>query len=195
MRPLALVMTILAAAGPTSAQTISLAAHRAPTELAQNPQPEPSAKKALQDQEVLVHLVGTTSAVRGRLVALDATRVTIKIPDSTHEGATAPATVSYSLDQVRHIDEAKSDSVIGSAIVGAIFVAACARWWCQQGGDGASGIDGGGPKDLVFGAAYGALIFAGIDAAFAHHTRIYEAPIARASKSLPRAMLAARFTF
>lgn len=192
MRPLALVLIILVAE-PASAQTPS--ADRAPVRVAQVVEPAAAAQKAVRDQEVLVHLVGTTAAVRGRLVEINPARVVIRIAGSTAEAAAPPSTISYSLAQVRHIDEAKSDGVIGSAIVGAIFVAACARWWCRQGGDGSGGIDDGGPKDLVFGAAYGALIFAGIDAALAHHTRIYEAPVSRSAKSLPGAMLVARFTF
>lgn len=141
---------------------------------------------------MLVQLRDGTSAVKGRLVALDATQVIIRIPGPADTPNAQPASVSYPLDRVRYIDDARSDSVIEGAILGALYLAACARWWCNQGGNG------GGPdlpRDVLLGAALGAAVGARIDAAFVHHERIYEAPAPRRSTAPAPATLGVRFSF
>jgi len=59
--------------------------------------------------------------------------------------------------------------LINGAVFSALYVAACMKWWCQQGLDGSSGQ---GPLDVVLGIGMGALMGAGIDALFKKRTTV-----------------------
>ena len=192
LRTLALTLFVLAASSVSKAwaQSPSLPADRVQVDA--QAEPVSSVRSAPRDREVLVQLIGSTAPVKGRLVELDGTQVVIRLPSPADAPTAQPATVTYLLERVRHIDDAKADSVIEGAILGALYLAACARWWCHQGGEG-EGSDL--PKDVLLGAAFGAAVGARIDAAFVHHNRIYEAPAPRRSTALAPATLGVVFTF
>jgi hypothetical protein len=143
-------------------------------------------------QDVVMQLIDQAGPVRGRLLQLDGTRAVVRISNGEDNAAVPPSVVSFPLERVRHIDAVKADSVIEGAILGALYLAACARWWCHQGGDG-DGPDL--PKDVLLGAGLGALIGARIDGAIGKPPRLYEAPPSRSASALPAAMLGVRFTF
>jgi hypothetical protein len=171
MRSLVLVLIILASQ-PTRAQAQS---------------------KDFKERDVVVQLDDRTAPVRGRLILMDNSRVVIRFPDVSGNSAALPTTTTYPIERVRYVEAAEPDSVIEGAILGALYLAACARWWCNQGASGGDGPDL--PKDVLLGAGLGALVGARVDAAFKNHERLYEAPKPRSSTELPPATVAVRFTF
>jgi hypothetical protein len=150
----------------------------------------PSAPAPFRERDVLVQLADDTAPLRGRLLQMDAAHIVLRVRDETRDGS-MPVAVTYPLERIRYIDVHESDSVLEGAILGALFLAACARWWCQQGTDSPPEF----PRDVWMGAGLGALIGAGIDASNNKHERIYQAPARRASTALPSPTVAVRFTF
>jgi hypothetical protein len=152
---------------------------------------QPSTESVLDEadvkvERVVVTLTGAEREVRGRLLRLDAQTLTIEIDNNDGDGLPARKKVDLPLTRVLQVDVVKRDSLIDGAILGAVFVAACARWWCAQGADRPAEI----PRDVWIGAGVGALVGAGIDAALFRRTTIY-----RAGGSSPPLMPGASVSF
>jgi hypothetical protein len=123
-------------------------------------------------EEVAVQVSGKTGLIRGQLMDASSSRLIIRVPDTARIGLGATVTLEVPMVLVRHIDSEKPDSVLNGAIVGALFLAACARWWCRQGGQSSEppGID-----DIIIGVGIGAAVGARIDGAIHSPRRIYTA--------------------
>jgi hypothetical protein len=129
---------------------------------AQEPATDVPNKRDTGNQRVIVKVADTRREVRGRLLRLDSETLSLR---------TDHAPVHLPLDRVLRIDVIERDSLVNGAIFGAIYVAACARWWCRQGTSGPSHI----PRDILLGAGAGALAGAGIDALRNKRRTIFEA--------------------
>jgi hypothetical protein len=130
----------------------------------------PDAPDAHGDR-VSVKLAGSKGQMRGRLLHLDSQTLTIQ--EDRHDGDGRPARkrVDLPIANVLQIDVEEHDSLIDGAIFGAIYLAACAKWWCAQGADAPAKL----PRDIYIGAGVGALVGAGLDAMLFKRSTIYKA--------------------
>ena len=156
----ALLLTMLASSA-ASAQTQAAEASSAPQ----------------ARDRIAVRIAGEKGELRGRLLRLDPKSVQVEIDDSRANVGPSRRVLDIPLDRVARIDREEHDSLIDGAILGALYVAACIRWWCGQGMNQAPNL----PRDLWIGAALGAGLGAGLDSAFYHRTTIYPPPAPRLS--------------
>jgi hypothetical protein len=126
------------------------------------PQAKPDQPPA-PSERVIVKVAGPEREFRGRLLRLDSQSLSLQLDDRR---------VDFPVDQVLQIDVVRRDSLINGAVFGALYVAACMAWWCQQGLDSS---EGQGPLDVVAGIGMGALMGAGIDALFKKRTTVFRA--------------------
>jgi hypothetical protein len=135
--------------------------------------PAAVAAAARSQSAVAVATTGEPGLIRGQLMDASSSRLVIRVPDPSRVGFGATVTVEVPMTLVRHVDSEKRDSVLNGAIVGALFLAACARWWCQQGLDSSEPL---GIDDIIIGVGIGAAVGASIDGAIHSPRRIYTAP-------------------
>ena len=122
-------------------------------------------------ERVTVKVAGSTREIRGRLLHLDSKTLTVDVDSHGGDGVAARKRLDLPLERVVRIDVEAHDSVIDGAILGAVFLAACAKWWCGQGTSSPPEL----PRDAWIGAGLGALVGASIDARFFRRTTIYQA--------------------
>lgn len=128
---------------------------------AQPAPPPPPAEKQFARARVML----ADREVHGRLIRFDSQTVTIEVDKRQFD---------LPMADVRQIDVKERDSLRNGALFGALYVAACAKWWCGQGLDGPSE----GSMHVVLGAGMGALVGAGIDALFSRRKTLYKAGVA-----------------
>jgi hypothetical protein len=114
-------------------------------------------------ERVIVKVADPDREFRGRLLRLDSQTLSLQLDDRR---------VDFPVDQVLKIDVVRRDSLINGALFGALYAAACIKFWCGQGLDSPSEQ---GPLDVVMGVGMGALVGAGIDALFTKRTTVFRA--------------------
>ncbi len=115
-------------------------------------------------QRVFVKLTDSKHEIPGRLVSLTAETLSIDSRDGR---------MDVPLTRVLRVDKKVHDSLLNGAILGMLYVAACAKWWCGQ---GASGHDHATTSDVLLGAAVGAGVGAWWDSMFERRVTIYNGP-------------------
>ena len=118
-----------------------------------------------------IALAGGAADVSGRLVEIrgDQIRLSIENPRASGPDHT---TINVPMARIRQIDLERHDSVIDGGIVGALFVAACFKWWCRQGMSGS-------PPSPWIGAGLGALVGGAIDHALYRQQTVFVVPSRR----------------
>lgn len=149
------VVIAVLAVGPVSAQE---------TTAQREPQRAPKSGAVTMDR-VSVRVAGSAREIRGRLIHLGSHTLTLQV-DNDADGGPARATIDLPIGRVLQIDREEHDPLLDGAILGAIFLAACAKWWCGQ------GTSGPAPSPWL-GAGLGALVGAGIDSALYGRTMIF----------------------
>jgi hypothetical protein len=132
------------------------------------------------DEEVFVRLVDSKREVRGRLVHLDASTLSIWGRNGR---------VDFPLTRVARVDKKERDSLVNGAMFGLLYVGACTIWWCSQG----LSTSETSPADVIGGAVVGAAVGALVDAAIKKRVTIYRGPAGISSP--PAASIAVTLRF
>jgi len=161
---------------------VSIAAALALTMLAASaasgqPQAGEASKPPQERDRIAVRIAGENGELRGRLLRLDPKSVLMEIDDSRANVGPSRRVLDIPLDRVVRIDREEHDSLIDGAILGALYVAACVRWWCGQGMSQPLKL----PRDMWIGAALGAGLGAGLDSVLYRRTPLYPSPPPRLS--------------
>jgi hypothetical protein len=182
---LALLIAVMAAR-PLVAQRV---ASDSPT-VAPLPQAtEPAPGSDAIGKTVIVRMAAQDRVVRGRLIEMTRDRVRLDIPTEGADAQPQRAVIELDLARVGHIDIEEHDSLINGAVLGALFLAACATWWCSQGTEEPTKL----PRDAFVGAGLGALVGASIDAKFFERRRLWDAPLSRSAQLQPALRLSFRW--
>jgi hypothetical protein len=136
---------------------------------------------------VIIRMAAQDRVFRGRLIELTRDLVRVEVPTEGGDAQPRRAVVELELARVGYIDIEEHDSLINGAVLGALFLAACAAWWCSQGTDEPVKL----PRDAFIGAGLGALVGASIDAKLFERRRIWDAPLVPSAHLQP----ALRFSF
>jgi hypothetical protein len=147
----------------------------------------PAVTPDVEGKTVTVRMAAQDRVVRGRLIELTRERVRVEIPTEGGDAQPQRAVIELDLARVGYIDIEEHDSLVNGAVLGALFLAACAAWWCSQGTDEPTKL----PRDAFIGAGLGALVGASIDAKFFERRRLWDGPLVRSAGLQP----ALRFSF
>ena len=131
---------------------------------AQEPAPDRPARDVVE-----ITLARPEEDLKGRLIAFDNETLSIEIDRRQ---------VDVPMGRVVLIEKRVRDSRWDGAVLMAAFVAACARWWCEQGLDHSSGS---ASARTIGGAAVGAAYGFLIDWLIHGHEVMFEAPNANAA--------------
>jgi len=122
-----------------------------------------------------ITFAGQVAELRGRLVEIRGDQVRLMIDNAKASGP-AHAIIDVPIAGIRQIDLERHDSVINGGLVGALYLAACFKWWCQQ------GMSGQAPSPWI-GAGLGALVGGAIDRAIFRQETVFVAPPRRTARS------------
>jgi hypothetical protein len=115
-------------------------------------------------QDVVVTLADQKKPIEGRLLNLNAQTLSIQVNERE---------VNLPLSRVLRVDKQVHDSVLNGAILGMLYVAACAKLWCSQGSRSSAKATA---LDIVGAAAVGAGVGALWDRAIERRETIFPAP-------------------
>jgi hypothetical protein len=115
-------------------------------------------------QRVFVKLTDSKRELHGRLLSLTAETLSIESRDGR---------IDVPMTQVLRVEKKVRDSLLNGAIFGMVYVAACMKWWCEQGG---SGHDHPTTGDVLLGVTTGAAIGAWWDSMLERRVPIYNGP-------------------
>ena len=138
----------------------------------------PASPQLDAQRRVTVVFQGSKHVLRGRLVGRDANTLVIELDNPDHDGGPKRVRREIPMSLVKRVDAEHHDSVINGGILGALYLAACAKWWCGQGTSGP-------PPNPWAAAALGAVVGASFDAAFYGRTPIFEAKPTTAARLGP----------
>ena len=118
-----------------------------------------------------IALAGGAADVSGRLVEIRGDQIRLRIENQRASGPDH-TTINVPMARIRQIDLERHDSVTDGGIFGALFVAACFKWWCRQGMSES-------PPSPWIGAGLGALVGGAIDHALYRQQTVFVVPSRR----------------
>jgi hypothetical protein len=112
---------------------------------------------------------GEPRPLRARLIDWSGAAMRVQ-PDARVPDGVPPAVLSVPWASIERVEVEERDSLLEGAVLGALYFAACARWWCNQ-GTSASSLSPG--RRTLAGAGLGVAIGAAIDASLFRRRTIF----------------------